>query len=109
MIITNFSIKHRIAVFVLMFAVAILGAFSYATLPRESTPDIKLPLVTVAVPYPEASPADVETEVTIPLERELKNLKGLDELTSISVEGMSVTTCKLYPAVSVEEPLQRVR
>ena len=70
MIITNFSVKHRVAVFVLIAGIALLGTFSYLTLPRESSPDIKVPLVTVAVPWPEASPEDVESSVTVPLERE---------------------------------------
>ncbi|MCA8911793.1 MAG: efflux RND transporter permease subunit [Planctomycetes bacterium] len=109
MIITNFSVKHRVAVFVLIAGIALLGTFSYLTLPRESSPDIKVPLVTVAVPWPEASPEDVESSVTVPLERELKNLKGLDELTSVSVEGASITTCKFDPDVKVEDALQKVR
>lgn len=109
MIVTNFSVKHRVAVFVLIAGIALLGVFSYVTLPRESSPDIKVPLVTIAVPWPEASPEDVESSVTVPLERELKNLKGLDELTSVSVEGASILTCKFDPDIKVEEALQKVR
>ena len=107
--VTNFSINHRVAVFVLMFGIAVLGIFSYFTLPRESSPDIKVPLVTVMVPWPQASPSDVENNITIPLERELKNLKGLTELTSTSAEGASITTCEFDPDIPVEEALQKVR
>lgn len=107
--ITNFSVRNRIPVFVLMFGIFLMGVFSYATLPRESTPDIKVPLVTIAVPWPEASPADVENSITVPLERELKNLKGIKELSSISSEGISVTTAEFDPSIAVEEALQRVR
>ncbi|MBZ0137145.1 MAG: efflux RND transporter permease subunit [Planctomycetes bacterium] len=107
--VTNFSISHRIAVFVLMFGIGLLGVFSYLTLPRESTPDIKVPLVTVIVPWPEAAPGDVENNITIPLERELKNLKGLTDLTSTSAEGASITTCEFDPNIPVEEALQKVR
>lgn len=107
--VTNFSISHRIAVFVLMFGIGMLGVFSYLTLPRESTPDIKVPLVTVVVPWPEAAPGDVENNITIPLERELKNLKGLTDLTSTSAEGVSITTCEFDPSIPVEEALQKVR
>ncbi|MCC7508470.1 MAG: efflux RND transporter permease subunit [Planctomycetes bacterium] len=107
--ISNFSIDHRIPVFVLMAGIMLLGIFSYATLPRESTPDIKVPLVTIAVPWPEASPEDVEKSVTVPLERELRNVKGLKELSSVSSEGISITTAEFDPSVPVEEALQRVR
>ncbi len=107
--ITNFSVRHRIPIFVLMFGIFILGVVAYLTLPRESTPDIKVPLVTIAVPWPEASPEDVENSVTVPLERELKNLKGLKEMSSMSSEGISITTCEFDPSVPVEEALQKVR
>lgn len=107
--VTNFSISHRVAVFVLMFAIGVFGIYSYLTLPRESTPDIKVPLVTVAVPWPEASPGDVENSITIPLERELKNLKGLTDLSSTSSEGISITVCEFDPSIPVEEALQKVR
>jgi len=109
MIVTNFAIRHRVSVFVLMAGLFLLGVYSYATLPRESTPDIKVPLVTIIVPWPEASPEDVEKSVTIPLERELKNVKGLDEMSSVASEGASITTCEFDPDVPVEEALQRVR
>lgn len=109
MIITDFSVKHRVAVVVLIFGITLLGTFSYLTVPRESTPDIKVPLVTVMVPWPEASPEDVESSITIPLERQLKNLKGLTELTSVSVEGASITTCEFDPDIPVEDALQKVR
>ncbi len=109
MIVTDFSVKHRVGVFVLMAGLMLVGVFSYFTLPRESSPDIKIPLVTIAVPWPEASPEDVEKSVTIPLERQLKNLKGMAELTSVSSEGMSITTCEFDPDIPVEEALQKVR
>ena len=109
MIVTNFSVQHRVAVFVLILGIALLGTFSYLTLPRESSPDIKVPLVTIAVPWPEASPEDVESSVTVPLERELKNLKGLNEMTSVSVEGASIITCEFDPDIKVEDALQKVR
>jgi multidrug efflux pump len=106
---TNFALSNRTAVFVLMFALALLGAFSYLTLPRESSPDIKVPFITVVVPWPEASPADVEKSVTIPLERELRDLRGLKDLSSVSSEGISITTCEFDPSITVEEALQNVR
>lgn len=109
MIISNFSISHRVAVFVLMAGIALVGIFSYLTLPRESTPDIKVPLVTIMIPWPEASPTDIETSITIPLERELKNLKGLNEMTSVASEGVSITTCEFDPSITVEEAVQQVR
>jgi multidrug efflux pump subunit AcrB len=108
-IITDISVKQRAAVIVFTLAIILMGTYSYIALPRESAPDIKVPLITVVVPLPEASPEDVENNITVPLERQLKNLKGLDELTSVSSEGISITTCKFTPDISVEDALQRTR
>lgn len=107
--ITEFSLNHRIAVFFIMFAVALGGAISYATLPRESAPDVKVPLITVAVPWPEASPVDVESSITVPLERQIENLKGVKKVESTSAEGISITLIEFTPEVDVEQALQRVR
>ena len=109
MTITNFSLAHRIAVLVLCVGIFMLGTYRYITMPRESAPDIKVPLITIVVPLPEASPEDVQNGITIPLERELKNLKGLKELTSVSVEGASITTAEFTPDIEVEDALQKVR
>lgn len=108
-IFTDISLKQRAAVVVLTLGIVVMGAYSYLALPRESAPDIKVPLITVVVPLPEASPEDVENNITIPLERQLKNLKGLDEITSVSSEGISITTLKFTPKVGVEDALQRTR
>ncbi|MCQ3950370.1 MAG: AcrB/AcrD/AcrF family protein [Planctomycetes bacterium] len=108
-IFTDIAVRQRSAVAVLVLAIVLMGVYSYAVLPRESQPDIKVPLITVVVPLPEAAPEDVENNVTVPLERQLKNLKGLDELSSVSSEGVSITTCKFLPSVTVEDALQKVR
>ncbi|MCC6463975.1 MAG: efflux RND transporter permease subunit, partial [Planctomycetes bacterium] len=109
MVITNFSVVRRVGVIILCLGIALLGTISYITTPREASPDIKVPLITVAVPLPEASPEDVEKEITVPLERELRNLKGMKRLSSVSVEGMSITTCEFTPDIAVDEALQKVK
>ncbi|MDC1141517.1 efflux RND transporter permease subunit [Planctomycetota bacterium] len=107
--ITEFSLNHRIAVFFVMFAVTVAGVISYATLPRESSPDVKVPLITVAVPWPEASPLDVENSVTVPLEREIENVKGVKKFESTSAEGLSISLIEFNPDVEIEDALQRIR
>ena len=53
----------------LTFAVALFGFVSYMSLPREASPDVKIPMVLVSTPYIGVSPADVESLVTIPIEK----------------------------------------
>ena len=76
---TELSLKSRVTVFFLMAAVIFAGLTAYRTLPRESYPDIEIPLIIVYTIYPGAAPADVEKQVTDQLERELKGLEGIKD------------------------------
>ena len=60
-------VNHPTTVFVVALAVLIFGMISYVTLPRESSPDITIPIVLVTTPYIGVSPQDVEKLVTIPV------------------------------------------
>ena len=59
--------------------------------------------------YPGAAPADVEKQVTDPIERELKGLDGLKELTSISQESVSIVTAEFLSGTDIDDALQKVR
>ena len=68
MTVTNWAIDHRVAIFVLIIIILIAGFGAYQALPREAAPDITIPYVLVSTPYIGASPDDIETLVTDPLE-----------------------------------------
>lgn len=105
----DFCVKHRAPVLLVMFCIFVFGLVSYSQLPRESNPDIKVPLVMVTTPYPGVSPKDIETLVTIPLENELSGVKDLKTITSTSAEGVSIVSLEFEPEIVIEEALQRVR
>ena len=56
--ITNTALKAKTSIFVLLVIVTVMGLTAYISLPLESFPDIKQPIVFVAAPYPGVSPAD---------------------------------------------------
>lgn len=109
MIISNAAIENRTTVFVLILVITVAGLYSYVVLPRESEPDVPIPFVLVTTTYEGVSPEDVETAVTMKIEKELQGLKGLKELTSSSVEGMSIITIEFTPDINIDDALQRVR
>ncbi|UCF82421.1 MAG: efflux RND transporter permease subunit, partial [Desulfobacteraceae bacterium] len=80
MIITQFSIKHFMAVLVMCLGVGLLGSSTYMTMPRENFPDVKVPVVNVTTSLEGANPTDVETSITVPLETDLEGIEGLEEL-----------------------------
>ena len=88
MIITNYAIKFRIAVFVFIAALVALGTIAYKTIPREGFPDITIPQVFIYAPYPGTAPQDMENLVTIPIEKKLNDLGSVKEITSTSAESI---------------------
>ena len=107
--ITDVSLRQRSTVFFLMTAVIVLGLVAYDTLPRESFPDVDIPLILVFVPYPGAAPSEVESQITTPLEREITGLAGLKELTSVSQESLAVVTAEFVSGTDIDDALQKVR
>lgn len=109
MLISNVAIGHRSTIFVLMMMFIVVGVYSYITLPRESTPDITIPYVLVSTTYEGVAPSDIETLITLPIERKLKGLKDVKEIRSLSAEGSSLITIEFTPKVDIDNALQWVR
>ena len=107
--ITTGAIRRYPMIFAFMAIIAIIGYDSYQSLPRESSPDVKIPFVMVMAPYAGTSPADMENLVTRKLERELKGLPDLYEMTSSSYYGMSQIVLEFTSDVVMSDALQRVR
>lgn len=105
----SWLIHHKAPVVLATFSVTVLGVLAYVSLPREASPEVKIPVVTVVTPYVGVAPADVESLVTTPIENELADVKDLKRMTSMSAEGISLITLEFEPEASIEEALQQVR
>lgn len=106
---TDTSLKHRATVLFLMVAVLLAGIGAYSTLPRESSPDVQIPMIIVYTLYPGAAPADIESIITEPIERELQGLDDMKELTSVSQESASVVTIEFVSGTDIDVARQKVR
>ncbi|MED5372833.1 MAG: efflux RND transporter permease subunit [Myxococcota bacterium] len=102
-------VDHSTTVAVAVVGVLIAGIVSYMSLPREAAPDIPIPVVVVSTIYPGVSPEDIETLVTVPMERKLKDLKDVDKLSSTSYEGASSVVLEFDPDIDIDEALPKVR
>ncbi|MHC4914473.1 MAG: efflux RND transporter permease subunit, partial [Planctomycetota bacterium] len=110
MILTDVAVRNRATVAVLTVFILVAGLYSYLfALPREAAPDVPMPLVMVTTAYEGVAPEDVETSVTMKIEKELAGLKGLKRLSSSSAEGISMITAEFNPDVVIEDALQYVR
>ncbi len=109
MLITDLAIKNRTTIGVLGLIIILIGGTSYLSLPREAFPDIPVPHIMVTTTYEGVSPEDMETSVTMKIEKELNGIRGVKEIRSSSAEGMSMIDVEFTPDVPTEVALQRVR
>ena len=84
-----FAERHTLAN-VLTFLIAFLGISALSVIQRDNFPSVDLLEMTVTTRYPGASPEDVELNVTNKLEKELKEVDGVDKFTSFSMENISI-------------------
>lgn len=106
---TRFAVKNPVTVLVLAFILLLAGFVSYQGMPRESSPEIKIPLIFVTTIYAGASPEDMEKLVTEKIEDKLEGLDGLKKVSSTSGQGFSSVTVEFNPDVVVETALRRVK
>ena len=85
------------------------GVVAYQSLPREGMPEITIPVAIVMTPYIGASPNEVESLVTNPLEEAIGDLPDIKELSSFSASGFSVVVAQFEVEADMEQMLQKVR
>lgn len=103
------SIKRPIFISCLVILMLVLGFLSMRSLPLDLFPDITIPTVVVATPYPGAGPEEVETEVSKIIEEELSSISGLNKVSSENREGYSVVIAEFRQDVDIKFAEQQVR
>jgi multidrug efflux pump len=106
---TSWSINNKISIYMLTIVIAIFGAISYKSIPKEQVPEIIIPTVFVTTIYPGASPVDIENLVTRPLEKQLKSIKDVKKVSSKSVQDFSLVAVEFTTKVEITEAKQRVK
>ncbi len=86
---TQLSISRPIGVTMVLCMVVIFGVVSLYRLPIDLMPDITYPTITVSASYADASPTEIETLITRPIEQAIAAVPGVEEITSTSSEGSS--------------------
>jgi multidrug efflux pump subunit AcrB len=108
-IVSDVAVKNRISVVVLAVIILIVGTYSYLSLPRESDPDITIPHVFVNTDYRGVSASDIETSITIKIEKKLKGLDRVKNIKSVSSEGLSQIDIEFIPGTEIDEVLPKVK
>ena len=109
MVISDFAIKRPIVTVVTMIAIVAFGLFALLQLEVDEFPDVQNPIISVAVPYPGASPDAVEREVVERVEEAISAINGVDKIQSIAMDGFSQTIVFFVFEKPIEEASQDVR
>jgi multidrug efflux pump subunit AcrB len=108
---TSWAVRNRTTVYLLILLVTIMGVQKFVTLPKESFPDIKVPMVFVQTIYVGNSPRDMENLVTQPIEKQIKGISGvkIEKVTSTSFQDYSVIVVEFGTNEVVDVALQKVK
>ncbi len=100
--IANFFINSKLTI-LLMVALMIIGSYSSLLIPREEEPQINVPMADVMVGYPGASPTEVESRVIKPLEKIIGNIKGVEHIHSMAMNGQAMMVIQFYVGENSED------
>ena len=100
--IASFFMNSKLTI-LLMVALMIIGTYSSFLIPREEEPQINVPMADVMIGYPGASPSEVESRVIKPLEKVLSNIKGVEHLHSMAMNGQAMIIVQFYVGENSEE------
>lgn len=103
------AIRQPIFISMVLLALTLLGILSFSRMGVDLFPDISSPTVAVSVPFPGASPEEVETLVTKPVEAAISSVNGIDTISANSREGASFVISNFVPGHDVQAAAQEVR
>jgi HAE1 family hydrophobic/amphiphilic exporter-1 len=109
MSLTRTAVFHPVIALTLAIAIIIGGVVSYSTLGLEQTPQLNVPVVTVQVSVPGASPRTVEEQVTRKIEDAVAGLGNIKTLSSISQTGLATVTVELHEGIDVDVAVNDVQ
>ncbi len=109
MFISDFAIKRPIVTVVSMLALVVFGTFALFQLEVDEFPDIAPPVVSVALPFPGASPDQVERDVIDPIEEGISSISGLKKMDSQSLDSFGVIVAEFEFGKDPAEAVQEIR
>ena len=103
----SFSRSRTILLALVLILVA--GVQAYREIPKESDPDISIPIVYVLMTHDGISPEDAERLLVRPMEQQLRRVEGVKEMTATASEGSASVTLEFEAGIDIDEALADVR
>ncbi|HMY20253.1 MAG TPA: efflux RND transporter permease subunit, partial [Polyangium sp.] len=103
------SVKRPVFATVIILVLSVIGLFAYIQLGVDRFPKVDFPVVSVVTVLPGSAPDEVESEISDKVEAAVNTISGMDELRSISAEGVSQVLVTFVLEKDVEVAAQEVR
>ncbi|MGH7282771.1 MAG: efflux RND transporter permease subunit, partial [Polyangiaceae bacterium] len=109
MTLSSIAIKRPVFTVMVTVALMVFGFMGLSRLGTDLFPDVEFPIVSVNIPYPGASPNEVETLVSKQVEDAVVSINGIDRVRTYSREGLSTTLVIFKLGVDLQEAATEVR
>ena len=93
----RFFVERALMVNLISVFLMAVGIYAIFDINREAFPNVNLDKIRIDIPYPGASPSEIERLVIIPVEQELKALDGIDSMNSIAFSGSGIINLDIDP------------
>ncbi len=103
------AIARTRPVLLVLVLILVAGSVAYLTMPKEADPDVPIPFVYVSMTHEGISPEDAERLLVRPMEKELRAIEGLKELTATAAEGYASVTLEFEAGFDSDRALNDVR
>lgn len=107
--ISDFSIRNPVVTIVMMLALVTFGGIALFILETDEFPEVNPPIITLSIPYPGASPENVERDVLDPLEEAFASISGVDEIRSEAYDGFALIIVTFDFEKDLQEASQDIR
>ena len=105
----GWMVRNRVTPNILMLTALVGGLFMTTQIKQEVFPEFSLDLVTVRVPYPGASPEEVEQGIVLVVEEAIRGLEGVKEVTAVASEGFGQVTAELLESADRQKAYQDIQ
>jgi multidrug efflux pump len=107
--ISSWAIENRVTVYILTLLIVITGVIAYVTMPREDFPEIIENKVYISSVFPGNSAEDVEKLIIKPLEKEFKNISGVEKITSSSFQDYGMIIVEFGDKISILDAKTKIK
>jgi len=107
--ISSWAVDNRVTVYILTLLIVVTGVIAYVTMPREDFPEIIENKIYISSVFPGNSAEDVEKLIIKPLEKEVKNITGVEKITSNSFQDYGMIIVEFSDKVSIEDAKTKIK